>query len=107
MLRKLTKTFIAIFLLLLGGYLLFPWWAGWLISINLPPNVTLATFKSQYPGIKDIWIEELSLNIDDKTVTSVSKLIEDERINELAKMISGEEVTSAAKENAVHLLNDN
>jgi len=40
-----------------------------------------------------------------KTITSVQSLSGDNRITELAKMISGEEVTTAAKENALHLLN--
>ena len=40
-----------------------------------------------------------------KTITSVTSLSGDNRITELAKMISGEEVTTAAKENALHLLN--
>jgi DNA repair protein RecN (Recombination protein N) len=44
-------------------------------------------------------------NNDLKTITSVTSLTGDNRITELAKMISGEEVTTAAKENALHLLN--
>jgi len=44
-------------------------------------------------------------NDSEKTVTHIKQLTNVERIDELAKMISGEEITSAAKENAMHLLN--
>lgn len=43
---------------------------------------------------------------EEKTFTSVQELNQDQRVNALAQMISGEQITDAAKENALHLLNN-
>jgi len=44
---------------LFGVYLLFPVWASWLVSANLPANIKLLEFESHYPGFTDISIQRL------------------------------------------------
>lgn len=46
---------------ILCGFLLFPVWAKWMINLNLPSNMTLVDFESDYPGTGDISIQRLVL----------------------------------------------
>ena len=63
---KLLKKIILLFVLLTGGmYLSFPYWSGWLLSINLPENVRLHAFETGYPGFSHHRIKHLKFLIDE------------------------------------------
>ncbi len=58
----LTKSisYLGYFLIVaLSGYWLFPVWASWLISVNLPANMRLIEFESDYPGLTNISIQRM------------------------------------------------
>ena len=63
MLRKITKYFGLLLLLLLGIFLLFPLWSSWIINANLPSGIALKNFESDYPGISQIFVRKLSLDV--------------------------------------------
>jgi len=45
-------------------FILFPLWSSWIINAYLPSNIVLKDFESDYPGINQIFVQKLLLDIN-------------------------------------------
>jgi len=66
--RFITKIFIFCISFGLIIYLLFPLWSGWLLRTNLPENLTLESFETNYPGLQTIVVSDLNIKIDNHQI---------------------------------------
>ena len=64
MVRKITKYFSFLLLLIAGILLAYPLWNTWLINTYLPSGVILKEIDSDYPGFEQIFVNKLLLDVD-------------------------------------------
>lgn len=64
MLRKLTKYFSFLLLILVSTFLAYPLWNSWLINTYLPSGIILKEVDSNYPGFGQVFVNKLLLDVN-------------------------------------------
>lgn len=62
MIRKLTKTALAAFALLVVVYISSPWWIGIIVTNQAPENFSISAFELKYPTVRSVSIKTLDLD---------------------------------------------